>query len=424
MLDRLPVRIVGADANVSLATTAMVVALAFACVFGLVSAGVEAWFALAMVALLFIVSAIEVNILGVLRAYAKGLRWSQAVFIGGLWVIGPLFLIPYLTASAAFSPRRAGMIASLVDIARMVPAGVIAAGAVALVLASGDRGFVAALMAGLLASAALGTLAFRRGSRRPALLDARAGHNLSRGYRVRDSMLYLVSGGLLVVSMALTMDWLGHPGAWLFLAVYGMSAMGAPLIARRAEIAAVKALAEEATSRSRVVDLSRQLDATEHEATTDALTDLGNRLLFDRHLQAAKDDDAPPSLLILGDVAGLKVVNDTRGHPAGDQLLRAVGRALASTIREGDGAYRFGGDEYGVLARSVGPSFAEALLARLADAVADEIAADAALAGCTAWLRMGWAHSDDGRINLYERADAMLTDIHAADVAAGRTGRG
>jgi diguanylate cyclase (GGDEF)-like protein len=94
------------------------------------------------------------------------------------------------------------------------------------------------------------------------------------------------------------------------------------------------------------------LDASQLEATTDALTGLGNRrrlaLDFARTLHAGPA--SAPHVLVLLDLNGFKQYNDTYGHGAGDVLLARLGAALA---REVDGvgmAYRMGGDEFCVLA--------------------------------------------------------------------------
>lgn len=88
-------------------------------------------------------------------------------------------------------------------------------------------------------------------------------------------------------------------------------------------------------------------------AETDALTGLGNRMKFrnDLALAVGRARESSRSLaLALLDVDGLKLVNDGRGHGAGDALLRDVGRALERAVRQGvDGCYRLGGDEFAVL---------------------------------------------------------------------------
>ena len=83
------------------------------------------------------------------------------------------------------------------------------------------------------------------------------------------------------------------------------------------------------------------------EATTDALTELGNRRKLLADLSSAHRSEA---LLVLLDLDGFKAYNDSFGHLAGDALLARLGRRLSDSIRPGDDVYRLGGDEFCVLA--------------------------------------------------------------------------
>ena len=91
----------------------------------------------------------------------------------------------------------------------------------------------------------------------------------------------------------------------------------------------------------------RLFELTRHEATTDALTGLGNRrkLVADleRRLEADRVD---PTLLMIFDLDGFKSYNDTFGHPAGDALLARLGSKLAAVPGSSGAAYRLGGDEF------------------------------------------------------------------------------
>jgi diguanylate cyclase (GGDEF)-like protein len=93
----------------------------------------------------------------------------------------------------------------------------------------------------------------------------------------------------------------------------------------------------------------RELEA---QATTDALTGLGNRrkLLADVDRRFRSDRADEPTVLTLFDLNGFKNYNDAFGHPAGDALLARLGRALAEAVAPfGGTAYRPGGDEFCVL---------------------------------------------------------------------------
>jgi diguanylate cyclase (GGDEF)-like protein/putative nucleotidyltransferase with HDIG domain len=94
------------------------------------------------------------------------------------------------------------------------------------------------------------------------------------------------------------------------------------------------------------------LAASRTEATTDALTGLGNRRKLLADLDAAVRDarTGRGALLAIFDLDGFKSYNDTFGHPAGDALLTRLGRRLVDALPPGGAAYRMGGDEFCVLA--------------------------------------------------------------------------
>jgi diguanylate cyclase (GGDEF)-like protein/PAS domain S-box-containing protein len=87
----------------------------------------------------------------------------------------------------------------------------------------------------------------------------------------------------------------------------------------------------------------------EHEANHDALTGLANRNLFwDRLEQALYSATRSKALVavVFIDLDGFKLINDTEGHEAGDEVLRAVSKRLKASVRENDTVSRLGGDEF------------------------------------------------------------------------------
>jgi diguanylate cyclase (GGDEF)-like protein len=89
-----------------------------------------------------------------------------------------------------------------------------------------------------------------------------------------------------------------------------------------------------------------------HLATHDALTGLPNRVLMDDRIGqciVAADCHAQSFSIIMLDLDRFKVVNDTLGHRAGDELLKEVARRLKTVVREGDTVTRLGGDEFVVI---------------------------------------------------------------------------
>jgi two-component system, cell cycle response regulator len=94
------------------------------------------------------------------------------------------------------------------------------------------------------------------------------------------------------------------------------------------------------------------LGASRTEASTDALTGLGNRRKLKEDLAnnlAASSEERPVALVIL-DLNGFKTYNDSFGHAAGDMLLAQLGASLSAAVRGHGEAYRLGGDEFCVLA--------------------------------------------------------------------------
>ena len=94
-----------------------------------------------------------------------------------------------------------------------------------------------------------------------------------------------------------------------------------------------------------------------HDALHDALTGLPNRALLLERLSdaiARADAEGRSLALFFVDVDHLKVLNDSLGHHAGDELLRAIGPRLRAVLRPDDMIARFGGDEFAVLCEGVG----------------------------------------------------------------------
>lgn len=102
--------------------------------------------------------------------------------------------------------------------------------------------------------------------------------------------------------------------------------------------------------------IRRNLRRTHILATSDNLTGLANRMQFherlDEALAGARRNDTRVGLLLL-DLDGFKIINDTGGHAAGDRLLRRVAAGLGEVTRRNELACRLGGDEFAVVAPSV-----------------------------------------------------------------------
>lgn len=124
-----------------------------------------------------------------------------------------------------------------------------------------------------------------------------------------------------------------------------------------------------ATLQARVDEATAQLA---HLALHDPLTGLPNRRAFEQALddavilsRRAGDRDA----LCFIDLDRFKIVNDTAGHAAGDELLRQVGELIRKHVRASDHLYRIGGDEFVLILRGCGQEEARKIAENLREAV-------------------------------------------------------
>src|SRR5438874_448459 len=119
---------------------------------------------------------------------------------------------------------------------------------------------------------------------------------------------------------------------------------------------------------SRTDALQRVIGSLRQQASRDALTGLYNRRMMDRYLREIVDRCRASGLdlaLLMIDIDDFKPLNDTLGHPAGDELLKNVGLIIRSSIREQDAAFRYGGDEFAIVLPGAEAEGASALAARL-----------------------------------------------------------
>jgi diguanylate cyclase (GGDEF)-like protein/PAS domain S-box-containing protein len=157
-----------------------------------------------------------------------------------------------------------------------------------------------------------------------------------------------------------------------------------------------------------------------HAAIHDTLTNLPNRLLLGDRLAFALDQARRRGTrvgVIFLDLDRFKMVNDSLGHAAGDDLLRVLGDRLATAIRPGDTVARFGGDEFAVLCDGVTDE-AEVLdiAARLAAAVARPVRLTEREVFVTASVGVVLSRSAD-------TAETLLRDVDAAMYRAKEAGR-
>ena len=101
-----------------------------------------------------------------------------------------------------------------------------------------------------------------------------------------------------------------------------------------------------------VTQARRLANELNYQATHDPLTELNNRREFERRLHNAISSSSERSsehAMLYLDLDQFKVINDTCGHVAGDELLRQISSLLDTSLRDGDTLARLGGDEFGIL---------------------------------------------------------------------------
>jgi diguanylate cyclase (GGDEF)-like protein len=159
--------------------------------------------------------------------------------------------------------------------------------------------------------------------------------------------------------------------------------------------------------------------AADARASTDALTGLPNRRYFDEFCallgRRRRADDAVGVLMI--DIDRFKALNDRHGHATGDEVLRAVGGAIAHAVRDDDVPARYGGEEFAVLLRNPTPLKAIEVGERVRDAVKRLDLRPFGVAGVSVSVGVAVAETADEPIgDLLDRADRAL-------YRAKRTGR-
>ena len=163
-------------------------------------------------------------------------------------------------------------------------------------------------------------------------------------------------------------------------------------------------------------------EALQHQAFHDALTGLRNRPslldLLEVELRDAKRKGSRVGVLFL-DLDNFKIVNDSLGHAAGDEILKTVAHRLQAVVRPRDHAGRFGGDEFVVLVTDITePRQLERVADRVLNAIADEIVVQDHRILPTASIGLALSNADSTSESLLRESDAAL--FRAKDAGRSR----
>lgn len=144
-------------------------------------------------------------------------------------------------------------------------------------------------------------------------------------------------------------------------------------------------------------------------ALKDYLTGLGNRGHFDdslhKAMMSAKRKDGTFALIMM-DLDNFKQVNDCYGHQCGDIVLQEFAGILNQSIRGEDNAFRFGGDEFAIIADSKDQNDAHSITARIQHNVSNN--AIMQKYGVSTSIGFSFFRLEDTQSSLYERADSAL----------------
>lgn len=149
-----------------------------------------------------------------------------------------------------------------------------------------------------------------------------------------------------------------------------------------------------------------------HQALHDPLTGVGNRLLFmDRlgHALARAGRHASPVAVLFFDLDHFKVVNDTLGHRAGDEVLITTAKRIQGVLRPSDTVARLGGDEFAILCEDVAAEQDAVVIAqRLCEGFLEPMAVHGETMTITASIGIAFAQKGDDPDSLLGHADAAM----------------
>ena len=159
-------------------------------------------------------------------------------------------------------------------------------------------------------------------------------------------------------------------------------------------------------------DLARARDALAYQASHDALTGLLNRRALlealERELARAAREDGVVSIAVC-DLDHFKNVNDTWGHPAGDEVLNAFARVVMSSLRAYDVVGRYGGEEFLLIAPGARPSAESGVFERVCRAVAaSPVTTDAGVISLTVSIGVAGIQGKGSSEELLASADTAL----------------
>lgn len=166
-----------------------------------------------------------------------------------------------------------------------------------------------------------------------------------------------------------------------------------------------------ATAQSTIESLKRQLEESQSQASTDALTGLANRRVFETIFDQYATNQTPVSVIMI-DIDKFKNFNDTHGHVMGDQILQFVGQLLQKECPAAVTPVRFGGEEFALLCPELAvdkvQSIAENIRFKLSKVSFNNKRTGERIEPVTASFGIAVKRDDEMLESLVERADSAL----------------
>jgi len=170
--------------------------------------------------------------------------------------------------------------------------------------------------------------------------------------------------------------------------------------------------------RGKVARLQERVEQLDQLAHQDSLINLPNRRGFMRELErliARVERYGVKGAMLFVDVDGLKIINDTFGHRAGDEALIQVANMLAKGVRHSDVVARIGGDEFGILLENSDDDAAHETAARLIEQISScEFMHDGEALPLGVAIGVGMIGALDTAEAVMERADEAMYARKAA----------
>ena len=177
-------------------------------------------------------------------------------------------------------------------------------------------------------------------------------------------------------------------------------------------------VAEISRLRAEVAHLEQRVELLDRLAHQDSLIEVPNRRGFMRRLEHLIDRVnryGDPAAMLFVDIDGLKMINDTFGHAAGDEALKQVANMLSAGVRKSDCVARLGGDEFGILLERADEENARDTATRLVSRVAgSEFCYDGSCLPLSVAIGVAVIGPEDTADSVLARADEAMYQEKAA----------